>query len=103
VRASTLSFAHETAGAARIRHSLRPPVFEGNPIKTRAHRAAGTRSHVWSPCSSFYGDDWEVKFRETEMIEKNDTHFNLHQFPNAWIVIGLFYPQHETTRDMFFN
>jgi hypothetical protein len=29
VRASTSSFAYETAGAARIRHSLRPPVFEG--------------------------------------------------------------------------
>lgn len=56
-----------------------------------------------------YGDAWEAKFRqryEDEMIEKNDTHFfvgNLHQFPNAWIVIGLFYPPHETTRDMFFN
>jgi hypothetical protein len=56
-----------------------------------------------------YGDGWEAKFRqrfETEMIEKNDTHFyvgNLHQFPNAWIVIGLFYPPHETTRDMFFK
>jgi hypothetical protein len=36
---------------------------------------------------------------------KNDTHFfvgNLHQFPNAWIVIGLFYPPHQTTRDMFY-
>jgi hypothetical protein len=59
--------------------------------------------------SGKYGNDWEVKFRErfeTEMIEKNDTHFyvgNLHQFPNAWIVIGFFYPPHETTRDMFFN
>jgi hypothetical protein len=56
-----------------------------------------------------YGDGWEAKFREryeAEMIEKNDTHFfvgNLHQFPNAWIVIGLFYPPHETTRDMFFE
>jgi hypothetical protein len=56
-----------------------------------------------------YGDSWEAKFRErfeTEMMEKNDTHFyvgNLHQFPNAWIVIGLFYPPRETTRDMFFN
>jgi hypothetical protein len=56
-----------------------------------------------------YGDNWEAKFRErfeTEMIEKNDTHFyvgNLHQFQNAWIVIGLFYPPHETTRDLFFN
>jgi hypothetical protein len=40
------------------------------------------------------------------MIEKNDTHFyvgNLHQFPNAWIVIGLFYPPHQATKDMFFK
>jgi hypothetical protein len=35
-----------------------------------------------------YGDGWEAKFREryeTEMIEKNDTHFfvgTLHQFPS---------------------
>jgi hypothetical protein len=28
---------------------------------------------------------------------------NLHQFPNAWIVIGLFYPPHQTTRDLFFK
>jgi hypothetical protein len=26
------SIAHETAGAARTRHSLRPPVFEGGPL-----------------------------------------------------------------------
>jgi hypothetical protein len=42
--------------------------------------------------------DWEMG--------KNDTHFyvgNLHQFPNAWIVIGLFYPPHQTTQDMFFK
>jgi hypothetical protein len=56
-----------------------------------------------------YADGWEAKFREryeAEMIEKNDTHFyvgNLHQFPNAWIVIGLFYPPHEVTKDMFYN
>jgi hypothetical protein len=27
------SIAHETAGAARTRHSLRPPVFEGGPYQ----------------------------------------------------------------------
>jgi len=40
------------------------------------------------------------------MIENNDTHFfveNLHRFPNAWIVVGPFHPQRETTRDMSFN
>jgi hypothetical protein len=56
-----------------------------------------------------YEHDWEKKFREkyeAKMIEKNDTHFfvgNLHQFPNSWIVVGLFYPPRETTRDMFFQ
>ena len=29
--AHLLSIAHETAGAARTRHSLRPPIFEGEP------------------------------------------------------------------------
>jgi hypothetical protein len=28
---------------------------------------------------------------------------NLHQFPNAWIVIGLFYPPHQGTKDVSFN
>ena len=45
-----------------------------------------------------YGDRWEDKFRqrfETEMINKNDTHFfvgTLHQYPKNWIIVGLFYP-----------
>lgn len=43
-------------------------------------------------------DDWETPFRqryETEMIEKNDTHFyvgTIHQHPRTWIIVGLFYP-----------
>lgn len=54
-----------------------------------------------------YGDNWEAAFRqryETEMIEKFDTHFyvgNLHQRPNAWIVVGLFYPPHQKMNDLF--
>jgi hypothetical protein len=54
-----------------------------------------------------YGNRWEQAFRqkyETEMIEKNDTHFyvgNLHQFPNAWIVVGLFYPPYQAMNDLF--
>jgi hypothetical protein len=38
------------------------------------------------------------------MIEKFDTHFyvgNLHQRPNAWIVVGLFYPPHQKMSDLF--
>jgi hypothetical protein len=41
---------------------------------------------------------------ETEMIDRFDTHFyvgNLHQFPNAWIVIGLFYPPPQNMNDLF--
>lgn len=54
-----------------------------------------------------YGDQWEGAFREryeTEMIEKYDTHFyvgNLHQRPNAWIVVGLFYPPKPAMNDLF--
>lgn len=46
-----------------------------------------------------YGKDWESKLRdkfENGMINKCDTYFyvgTIHGHPNAWIVIGLFYPQ----------
>jgi hypothetical protein len=42
------NFAHETAGAARIRLSLRPLFAEGKEIssKPRAHRAARMRRRV---------------------------------------------------------
>jgi hypothetical protein len=40
-------FAHETAGAARTRHSLHPLSFEGyDCCKTRADRVARTRSRI---------------------------------------------------------
>ncbi len=45
-----------------------------------------------------YGSKWEQKFRdrfETEMILVKDTHFfvgTVHAHPDAWIIIGLFYP-----------
>jgi hypothetical protein len=54
-----------------------------------------------------YGEGWEQPFRqrfERDMIEKNDTHFyvgNLHQRPNAWIVVGLFYPPTPAMGDLF--
>lgn len=53
---------------------------------------------AWRRWSTEYGDGWEEKFRhkfETEMIQKLDTHFFLgtvHQYPDTWIIIGLFYP-----------
>src|SRR6185369_17390299 len=40
--------AHETAGAARIRHSLLPSFEGGCHAKTRTPRAAGTFTCVWS-------------------------------------------------------
>ena len=45
-----------------------------------------------------YGANWERKFRdkyEIEMILGKDTHFfvgTIHSHPNAWVIIGLFYP-----------
>jgi hypothetical protein len=54
-----------------------------------------------------YGDRWEAMFRqryEREMIEKNDTHFfvgNIHQHPDNWLIVGLFYPPKPTIGDLF--
>lgn len=54
-----------------------------------------------------YGDAWESKFRERyerEMIEKNDTHFyvgTVHQYPQSWIIVGLFYPPRREMADLF--
>ncbi len=48
-----------------------------------------------------------VKFRqrfETEMIEKNDTHFfvgTVHKNPASFIVVGLFYPPKLAMNDLF--
>ncbi len=52
----------------------------------------------WRKWRSEYGDSWERAFRqryEREMQEKYHTHFyvgTIHQHPDAWIVVGLFYP-----------
>jgi len=54
-----------------------------------------------------YGDQWEAKFRqrfESEMIEKNDTHFfvgTVHHNPASWIIVGLFYPPKPAMNDLF--
>jgi hypothetical protein len=46
-----------------------------------------------------YGARWEEKFREKyehQMIELNDTHFYMGTMrgqPNAWLIVGLFYPR----------
>jgi hypothetical protein len=55
-------------------------------------------SEAWRSWKVKYGDQWETKFREKferGMIEDHDTHFfvgTLHQHPNRWIIVGLFYP-----------
>jgi len=52
-------------------------------------------------------NDWERAFRqrfEVEMIEKFDTHFfvgTVHQHPNNWIIVGLFYPPKGLITDLF--
>ncbi|HEY3130765.1 MAG TPA: hypothetical protein VGL91_15015 [Acidobacteriota bacterium] len=52
----------------------------------------------WRSWKKEYANEWEDKFRhryETEMIEKNDTHFyvgTVKRHPKTWIIVGLFYP-----------
>ena len=64
----------------------------------------GQSYRVWT---KKYGADWEAAFRhryEKEMIEKFDTHFyvgTLHQYPDVWIIVGLFYPPPITAPDLF--
>lgn len=54
-----------------------------------------------------YGAKWEQKFRqrfEQDMKEKFDTHFyvgTLHQHPNNWMIVGLFYPPKKAMEDLF--
>jgi hypothetical protein len=66
----------------------------------------------WEMLESFrswkrrYREAWETKFREryeSDMIRLNDTHFfvgNQLRYPNAWLIVGIFYPRYEiaTTR-----
>jgi hypothetical protein len=55
-----------------------------------------------------YGTGWEAAFRhrfEGEMIRKYDTHFyvgTIHQHPNTWIIVGLFYPPPEANPELPF-
>ena len=72
------------------------------------HEAACTGHSLictdWEAAQSYrkwskdYGSGWEAAFREKyerQMVEQFDTHFfvgNMHQFPQSFIVVGLFYP-----------
>src|SRR5206468_4128927 len=63
----------------------------------------------WRRWKKEYGKNWEEKFRlryETEMIQKYDTHFyvgTMHQYPDVWIIVGLFYPPHSTKEPTLFG
>jgi hypothetical protein len=60
----------------------------------------------WRKWSRDYRADW-ARFRqryEAKMIEKYDTHFHVgtvHQHPQSWIIIGLFYPLKPKIRGLF--
>lgn len=47
-----------------------------------------------------YGLLWEAKFREKferDLVQNKDLHFfvgTVHAHPDAWIIVGLFYPPH---------
>jgi hypothetical protein len=62
---------------------------------------------AWRKWKNEYGGGWEAKFRqrfEEEMIHKYDTHFyvgTVHQHPDAWIIVGLFYPPVEHQGSLF--
>jgi hypothetical protein len=66
-------------------------------------------SESWREWRTRYGNQWEAKFRqryERDMIERFDTHFfvgTLHQHPNRWIVVGLFYPPRSIKGDALFD
>ena len=54
-----------------------------------------------------YSDRWQQKFKqryEDEMINRCDTHFyvgTVHRHPDAWIIVGLFYPPRAVMNDLF--
>jgi hypothetical protein len=62
---------------------------------------------AWRKWRNDYGDQWEEKFRqrfEAEMINKYDTYFyvgTVHKHPDAWIIVGLFYPPVEHQQRLF--
>jgi len=75
--------------------------FQCEDDQCRGHKLFCTdweMGESWRKWKREYGRDWEAKFRqryETEMIQKNDTHFfvgTVHKYPATWIIVGLFYP-----------
>ena len=84
--------------------------FRCAEVTCRGHRIMCTD---WEMGESYrrwrdqYGERWEAMFRqryERDMIEKNDTHFyvgNIHQHPDNWLIVGLFYPPMPAIGDLF--
>ena len=77
--------------------------FECEDTNCKTHRIS---CYDWEMSQAYrnwhrkYGEaGWESKFRqkfEHEMLEQNDTHFYVgttKAHPNAWIIVGLFYPR----------
>ncbi len=66
-------------------------------------------AEAWRTWSVKYGAKWQEKFRqrfEKEMVEKFDTYFyvgTIHQHPNRWIIVGLFYPPKSSKGGMLFT
>jgi hypothetical protein len=63
-------------------------------------------SQLYRKCVRSRGRGWDVPFRKRceELITKKDLHFfvgNLHQYPNSWMVVGLFYPPPQTQGELF--
>jgi hypothetical protein len=84
--------------------------FRCGEVTCRGHRIMCTD---WEMGESYrrwrdqYGERWEGMFRqryERDMIEKYDAHFyvgNIHQHPDNWLIVGLFYPPRPAIGDLF--
>ena len=84
--------------------------FKCSDAECKGHSMSCTdweMAEAYRQWSKKYGSKWESHFRqrfEKEMIEKYDTHFfvgTIHQHPNNWIVVGLFYPPKPVSADLF--
>src|SRR5260221_4517836 len=70
MRALSVHIAHEIAGAARIRHSLRPLIGEGeHRRKTRAQCAARSRTHIQLSSSATGSAEWPPDDRLRRTIQ----------------------------------
>ncbi len=78
--------------------------FRCDHPECNGHSLSSTDWEMLESCRRWkrqYRGEWETKFRqryERDMTELNDTHFfvgNQLAYPNAWLVVGLFYPRHD--------